>query len=45
LRAGKTGICVMTRLAGMGLAVIAVDGVSDGLERRFPTLPNVLNWW
>ena len=35
---GKTGINVMTRLMGLILAALAVEVMSDGLTKLFPTL-------
>jgi multiple antibiotic resistance protein len=35
---GKTGINVMTRLMGLILAALAVEVMSDGLIKLFPTL-------
>ena len=35
---GKTGINVMTRLMGLILAALAVEGMADGLVKLFPVL-------
>jgi multiple antibiotic resistance protein len=35
---GKTGINVMTRLMGLILAALAVEVMSDGLQKLFPIL-------
>ncbi len=35
---GKTGINVMTRLMGLILAALAVEGMTDGLTKLFPAL-------
>jgi multiple antibiotic resistance protein len=35
---GKTGINVMTRLMGLILAALAVEVMTDGLQKLFPIL-------